>query len=223
MNPVLSAQGLVRRFVTPERTLTILDGLDLAVQPGEVVAIVGRSGSGKSTLLGLLAGLDHPDGGKVTLDGQDLATLGEAALAELRARRLGFLFQNYRLLSALTAEENVRVPLELVGRRDARDRARHWLAQVGLGDRGGHRPAQLSGGEQQRVALARALANDPALVIADEPTGNLDAATGQTVADLLFSSIRANQAAGIYVTHDPLLARRADRVLHLEAGRLVAP
>ncbi len=201
-------------------TLTILHEISFAVTAGEAVAIVGASGSGKSTLLGLMAGLDLPSSGTVHLGGQDLAALDEDARAELRGRLLGFVFQSFQLLPALTALENTMLPLELAGRADARVQAQAMLARVGLGERLGHYPKHLSGGEQQRVALARAFAMRPQLLLADEPTGNLDAATGAQIIDLMFAM---NSEAGttlILVTHDEALAHRCGRTLRLSGGRL---
>lgn len=201
--------------------LTILQDIAFSVMPGECVAIVGASGSGKSTLLGLLAGLDLPSRGEVSLDGVGLNALDEDARARLRGRLLGFVFQSFQLLPALTALENTMLPLELAGQRDAAEQARTWLQRVGLGHRLQHFPRQLSGGEQQRVALARAFAPAPRLVLADEPTGNLDAATGRQIIDLMFE---LNQTAGttlLLVTHDEAIAGRCRRRLRIAEGRLV--
>ncbi len=203
-----------------EGTLTILHEISFAVTSGEAVAIVGASGSGKSTLLGLMAGLDLPTSGSVRLGGQDLAQLDEDARAGLRGRLLGFVFQSFQLLPALTALENTMLPLELAGRGDARATAEAMLARVGLAERLGHYPKHLSGGEQQRVALARAFAMSPQLLLADEPTGNLDATTGAQIIDLMFAM---NSEAGttlILVTHDEALANRCGRTLRLSGGRL---
>jgi putative ABC transport system ATP-binding protein len=185
------------------------------------VAVVGPSGSGKSTLLGLLAGLDLPTSGRVLVDGRDLATMPPGQLAAFRGQRMGFIFQSYRLLPTLTAEENVRVPLELAGDRDARGKAREWLARVGLERRAAHLPSRLSGGEQQRVALARAMAPQPTLLFADEPTGNLDSRTGTLMADLLFALVQETASTLVLVSHDAQLAERCGRVLELSDGRLV--
>jgi len=203
-----------------KQPLVILDDINLAINAGESLAIVGPSGSGKSTLLGLLAGLDVPSRGEVWLDGQSLFSLDEKGRAALRARAVGFVFQNFQLLPGLTALENVALPLELAGRGDALQRAAHWLGLVGLDARRLHYPAQLSGGEQQRVALARAFAGDPRVLFADEPTGNLDARTGSAVIDLLFA---LNAEAGttlVLVTHDAVLAARCARQLELAEGRM---
>jgi putative ABC transport system ATP-binding protein len=201
--------------------LTILSGVSFEVYAGEAVAIVGVSGSGKSTLLGLLAGLDTPSGGEVHIDGHDLFSLDEDGRAAFRARMLGFVFQSFQLLAPMTALENVMLPLELAGRRDARNAARSMLERVGLGERLSHYPKQLSGGEQQRVAIARAFVTRPALLLADEPTGNLDAATGRQIADLMFELNRERGTTLVLVTHDEALSKRCNRILRLAAGRLV--
>ena len=218
---MLDVIALTRRYRTGNTDLTVLDGISFQVAAGEAVAVVGPSGSGKSTLLGLIAGLDAPTSGQVVVEGRDLATLDEAEIARFRGRRLGFLFQQYRLLPALTALENVLTPLALAGAGDAEARARAWLDRVGLRGRLHHLPAQLSGGEQQRVALARALAPGPALLFADEPTGNLDSATGAQIADLIFAAVREQGVTCLYVTHDPQLATRADRIIRLADGKIV--
>jgi putative ABC transport system ATP-binding protein len=203
--------------------LTILDDVSLQVAAGETVAVVGASGAGKSTLLALLAGLDEPSAGAVWLSGTELSALDEDGRAEARARHVGFVFQSFHLVPSLTALENVMLPLELAGRRDARAAAREALAQVGLAGRLGHYPRQLSGGEQQRVAIARAFVTRPAVLFADEPTGNLDTATGARVIDLLFDLNAANGTTLVLVTHDRSIAGRCNRVIELDAGRLVKP
>jgi putative ABC transport system ATP-binding protein len=202
------------------RALTILHPIDLTVPAGQRLAIVGPSGSGKSTLLGLMAGLDLPSTGGVIIDGTDITRLAEDALARLRGAKIGFVFQFFHLIPSLTAFENVLVPMELAGRRGASERARALLAEVGLSDRGHHYPSQLSGGEQQRVALARALANEPPILMADEPTGNLDSANGRHVMDLLFDVNRARGTTLVLVTHDRELAARADVQIVLRDGRV---
>ena len=202
--------------------LVILHGISFAVTAGEAVAIVGASGSGKSTLLGLLAGLDTPSAGTVRLDGTDLTGLDEDGRAALRGRLTGFVFQSFQLLPTLTALENVMLPLELAGRSDARQVALALLGRVGLGERLGHYPKHLSGGEQQRVALARAFAPSPRILFADEPTGNLDAATGEAIIDLMFSLNAEQGTTLVLVTHDDALARRCARMLRLERGTLAA-
>lgn len=217
--PVVLARDLSQRVPTAGGMLDILCEVGLAVKAGETLAITGASGSGKSTLLGLLAGLDHPSAGEITLLGQRLDALDEDARARLRAGRIGFVFQSFQLLPALTALENVLLPLELAGRPDARERAAHWLDRVGLATRATHTPRQLSGGEQQRIAIARAFATDPEIVFADEPTGNLDADTGARIIELLFELNASAHTTLILVTHDDALAARCQRRLHLVAGR----
>jgi len=200
--------------------LQILDGIDLEVQRGEFVAVLGPSGSGKSTLLALMAGLDRPSAGEIRVDGERIDHLSEDRLAILRRHTIGFVFQSFQLLENLTARENVMLPMELLGRSEASTRAAELLAAVGLSERGHHYPSQLSGGEQQRVALARAFAPRPALLLADEPTGNLDGATGRVVLDLLVA-MRADEGATlVLVTHDPAVAALADRRIHLRDGRI---
>ena len=201
--------------------LTILHPTTLTIAAGRAVAITGPSGSGKSTLLGLIAGLDAPTSGRIRLDGVDITSLSEEALARLRGEKVGIVFQFFHLLPSLTAYENVLVPMEIAGRRDAAARARARLAEVGQTGRGHHFPSQLSGGEQQRVAIARALANDPPILLADEPTGNLDTATGHQVIDLLVQMHRTRGRTLVLVTHDPELAARVDEVIALRDGRIV--
>jgi putative ABC transport system ATP-binding protein len=205
----------------PDGRLTILDDVGLEVARGDSLAIVGASGSGKTTLLGLLAGLDRPTSGAITLAGERLDALDEEARARLRRRRVGFVFQGFHLLQALNAEENVMLPLDLDGRDDARERAAEALARVGLGARRHHYPTQLSGGEQQRVALARAFVHGPEILFADEPTGNLDQRTGASVGDLLFELNREHATTLVLVTHDARLAARCARSLQLHEGRIV--
>lgn len=219
--PAIELRGLTRRLPSGGRILTILDHVDLTVPHGELLAVVGPSGSGKSTLLGLTAGLDRPTEGEVWIDGEPIQDLSEDELALLRRRKIGFVFQTFQLLGHLTARENVRLPLELLGRSDAGRRADELLERVGLGERGHHYPSQLSGGEQQRVALARAFAPEPAILLADEPTGNLDRATGRRVLDMLVELQRRQGATLVLVTHDPLVAERAHRQVRLEDGRIV--
>ena len=218
---LLIAENLGRSYKSGARDLAVLTDVSFTAAAGESLAIIGPSGSGKSTLLGLCAGLDQPTVGRVVLAGEDLSALDEDARAELRARRVGFVFQSFRLLETLTAIENVSVPAEILGMADADGDARDLLGHVGLGDRLDHYPAQLSGGEQQRVALARAFINRPAILFADEPTGNLDTETGQSVADRLFELNREKETTLILVTHDPALAERTERVLALDRGHLV--
>jgi putative ABC transport system ATP-binding protein len=217
---VLIASGIGKRVRSGSGELVILRDIDLAVTPGEAVAVVGASGSGKSTLLALLAGLDTPTSGSVRLDGVDLFTLDEDQRAELRGRMLGFVFQSFQLLPALTALENVMLPLELANVDDAEPRAKEMLVRVGLGERLTHYPKHLSGGEQQRVALARAFVVRPKLLLADEPTGSLDAQSGSGVIDLLFGLNREYGTTLVLVTHDEALAARCARVVRLVAGRI---
>lgn len=218
---VLVAEDIGKRVQGPEGELVILSDLDIHVSAGEALAIVGPSGSGKSTLLGLLAGLDTPTSGEVTLLGETLSTLDEDARARLRAGDVGFVFQNFQLLPGLSALENVMLPLELSGAGDAASQAEAMLAEVGLGHRAGHQPLQLSGGEQQRVALARAFVSRPSILFADEPTGNLDGDTGNKVIDLMFSMRESQGAALVLVTHDDRLAARCDRRLTMTGGKLI--
>ncbi len=220
MTAIVEARGLTKQVSSPEGTLTILEDVTLIIEAGEAVAIVGASGSGKSTLLGLLAGLDLPSAGQVFLNGDDLAQLDEDGRAALRARTLGFVFQSFQLLPSLTALENVMLPLELAGADHARSEARALLERVGLAARAGHYPNQLSGGEQQRVAIARAFATGPKLLLADEPTGNLDTRTGARIIDLLFELNAEHGTTLVLVTHDVHLAARCGRQLVLEGGRL---
>jgi putative ABC transport system ATP-binding protein len=220
--PILSVSALTKEVDSGAGRLTILDDVTFDVQEGEAVAILGASGSGKTTLLGLMAGLDTPTRGRVALDGVDLFALDEDGRAALRGRMVGFVFQSFQLLPALTALENVMLPLELAGSRNARQAATAVLGRVGLAQRLAHRPKQLSGGEQQRVALARAFAGNPRLLLADEPTGNLDAATGQEIIDLMFALNRESRTTLLLVTHDEALATRCRRRLRLAAGRLTA-
>jgi putative ABC transport system ATP-binding protein len=217
---VLKAESLTKKVTSPEGMLTIVNDVSLDIAAGESVAIVGTSGAGKSTLLALLAGLDEPTSGRVTLAGADLTALDEDGRARLRAERVGFVFQSFHLVPSLTALENVMLPLELAGRRDARAAAEETLGRVGLGQRTGHYPRQLSGGEQQRVALARAFVTRPAVLFADEPTGNLDTTTGERIVDLLFGLNAQSQTTLVLVTHDRAVAARCDRVLQMESGLL---
>ncbi len=212
----------MKQVASDGRTLNIVDNISLSVFPGESVAIVGVSGSGKSTLLGLLAGLDTPSAGTIALDGEDMIGLDEDGRAAVRARVLGFVFQSFQLLPALTAVENVMLPLELAGSADARPRALELLDRVGLAQRTNHYPKQLSGGEQQRVAIARAFVTRPKLLLADEPTGNLDAGTGARIIELMFELNRERGATLLLVTHDEAISSRCQRTLRLAAGRLLA-
>jgi putative ABC transport system ATP-binding protein len=221
-NSVLAARGIGKTVKSGDSDLVILREIDLAVTSGDVVAVVGASGSGKSTLLAILAGLDTPTAGSVTLEGEDLFSLDEDRRAELRGRSVGFVFQSFQLLASLTALENVMLPLELSGREDAEPRSREMLKRVGLGERLHHYPKHLSGGEQQRVALARAFVVRPKLLFADEPTGSLDADSGAAVIELLFEMNREFGTTLILVTHDEQLASKCRRVVRLAAGRIAA-
>jgi putative ABC transport system ATP-binding protein len=219
---VLQAQQLTKEVSSPEGTLTILNDVSFTIDAGESVAVVGPSGAGKSTLLALLAGLDLPTRGHVELNGTNLSSLDEDGRALLRADNVGFVFQSFHLVPSLNALENVMLPLELAGHEDPRNAARELVGKVGLADRWSHYPAQLSGGEKQRVAIARAFATEPAVLFADEPTGNLDSRTGETIMELMFELNRSSSTTLVLVTHDSALADRCDRVLALETGRLVS-
>lgn len=202
--------------------LTILHPLDLTIPDGQFIAVVGPSGSGKSTLLGLIAGLDEPTSGEIRIDGQTITTMNEDSLAELRGAKIGFVFQSFHLIPSLTALENILVPMEIAGARDARERAQHLMEDVDLVARAHHYPSQLSGGEQQRVAIARAFANDPSIMLADEPTGNLDSHNGRHVFELMVEMNRKRKATLVLVTHDHELAALADRRISLRDGRVVS-
>ena len=219
--PAVDAANLYRSLPLGDETISILRGLSFRIDHGEWVALTGPSGSGKSTLLGILAGLDSPTSGSIRIDGIDIAGLSERRLARLRNAKIGVVFQSFNLISALTALENVEAPLHVhSGRSSARAAARDMLDRVGLSDRLNHRPHQLSGGQQQRVAIARALVTKPALLVADEPTGNLDSATGAHVLDLISDLRRELGVTVVVATHDPSVAERADRVLHIVDGQL---
>ena len=218
---IVSAANLSKRVATAEGTLDILSGVNLEIKTGERVAIIGVSGSGKSTLLGLLAGLDMPTHGEITLAGERLDRLDEDGRARVRAGRIGFVFQSFQLLPGLTALENVMLPLELAGLAEPQQHARDLLTRVGLGGRLSHYPQQLSGGEQQRVAIARAFAMKPAILFADEPTGNLDSATGARIIELLFDLNKERRTTLVLVTHDEHIAARCERHIYLDAGRIV--
>jgi len=219
---MIELQGVSRTVPSGDTMLTILHPLDLRLDSGRVVAITGPSGSGKSTLLGLIAGLDSPSSGRILIDGADITAMPEDELARFRGTRIGFVFQFFHLLPSLTAWENVRVPLEIAGSADAGRRADGLLTEVGLAGRRHHYPSQLSGGEQQRVAIARALANDPPILLADEPTGNLDSGTGHQVIDLLIDVNRRRKTTVVLVTHDPELAQLAEVSVALRDGRVVS-
>jgi putative ABC transport system ATP-binding protein len=218
--PRIELRRLTRRLPSGDRVLTILDDVDLTVAPGEFLAVLGPSGSGKSTLLALMAGLDRPTAGEVLIDGFPIQGLSEDQLALMRRHKVGFVFQSFQLLGNLTARENVLLPAELLGQADPARRADELLAAVGLEERGHHYPSQLSGGEQQRVALARAFAARPPILLADEPTGNLDGATGRRVLELLTDLRRHEGTTLVLVTHDPAVGALADRLIHLRDGRI---
>jgi len=218
---MIELRGVSKTVQSGDRSLTILHPLNLLVPSGQRLAILGPSGSGKSTLLGLIAGLDAASSGEVLIDGTDITKLDEDRLARLRGNKIGFVFQSFHLIPSLTALENILVPMEIAGRRDAGRRARDLLAEVGLADRGHHYPSQLSGGEQQRVAIARALSNEPVIVLADEPTGNLDSSTGSHVIELLLAINRTRGTTFVVVTHDPDIAAMADARISLRDGRVV--
>ena len=219
--PAIETRALTRRFKSGSKTITVLNDVSISIAHGEFVAVMGPSGSGKSTLLALLAGLDRPSDGSVSIDGESIDAMSEDKLALLRRRKIGFVFQSFHLLGNFTAMENVMLPLELLGQPSPRDRAAELLRHVGLGDRGHHYPTQLSGGEQQRVALARAFAPDPAVLLADEPTGNLDSENGQIVLDMMLRLRRDHGTTLVLVTHDPALAELSDRAIRLRDGRIV--
>jgi putative ABC transport system ATP-binding protein len=219
---MLIARDLSKEYRSGDNTLAVLRDVSFEIPQGAFVAIVGPSGSGKTTLLGLLAGLDAPTRGQVILDNEDMTAMNEDQRAQLRGEKVGFVFQSFQLISTLTAIENVQVPLELRGERGARDRARELLRRVGLGDRLDHFPTQLSGGEQQRVAIARAFANEPRILFADEPTGNLDSDTGAHIVELLESLNRESATTIVLVTHDLTLAGRAQRIIRLSDGRVIS-
>ncbi len=218
---VILCQDLHIRLGSGASEVHVLKGIDLEVAAGESLSLVGPSGSGKSTLLMAMAGLERPDSGRIAIEGTDITHLGEDDLARIRGRSIGIVFQSFHLIPNMTALENVAVPLELAGVRDAFERAEAELGEIGLGDRVGHYPAELSGGEQQRVAIARALVPRPALLLADEPTGNLDGANGAMIADLLFEAGARRGTTLVLVTHDLALAERSDRVVRLQSGRIV--
>jgi putative ABC transport system ATP-binding protein len=218
--PVLKAEQIGKQVSSPEGTLTILSDVNLQIEAGETVAIIGASGAGKSTLLALLAGLDEPSSGRIWLNGADLTSLDEDGRAAVRARHVGFVFQSFHLVPSLTAIENVMLPLELAGQRNARAAAAEVLDRVSLSARREHYPRQLSGGEQQRVAIARAFVTRPAVLFADEPTGNLDAVTGERIIELLFELNRGSRTTLVVVTHDQAIAERCGRIIRIDAGRL---
>ncbi len=218
--PLVSLAGTRLSYPSAEGEVEVLNGVDLAIEPGEIVALTGPSGSGKSSLIAVIGGLERPTGGRTLVLDRDMGTIGERERTHLRRRDIGVVFQSYHLVPAMTAVQNVALPLMMAGQRDARTTAAEMLERVGLGHRLTHRPSALSGGEQQRVAIARAFISEPALVLADEPTGNLDQKTGNAVAEMMFALTRNAGAAMLLVTHDAALARRCDRVLAIDNGRI---
>ena len=218
---MIELRGVSKTVTSGGRPLTILHPLDLTIRSGQFLAVLGPSGSGKSTLLGLIAGLDEPSSGEILIDGVDITKISEDALAKLRGEKIGFVFQFFHLVPSLTAFENILIPMEIAGRRAANTRAKQLVVEVGLSDRAHHYPSQLSGGEQQRIAIARALANDPPIVLADEPTGNLDSTTGRHIMELLLNVRRTRTSTLVLVTHDAELASLADSRLVLRDGRPV--
>jgi putative ABC transport system ATP-binding protein len=215
---ILSVENVTKTYQSGSRKLTVLDNVNFTIEEGESVAIVGPSGSGKTTLLGLCAGLDYATSGSVVLNGHALETLSEDQRAAVRSKEVGFIFQNFQLLPTLTALENVMVPLELKKRKDAKSKAQELLKLVGLADRATHYPTQLSGGEQQRVSIARAFANEPKILFADEPTGNLDTETGTIIEDMIFDLNKQNGTTLVLVTHDPELAKKTNKIIQIKGG-----
>jgi putative ABC transport system ATP-binding protein len=221
MSKILKITGLEKTYTSGNKQLTVLNDISFEVETGQTFSIIGPSGSGKTTLLGICAGLDQPNAGSVELCGQDLSALNEDERAQLRNKEVGFIFQNFQLLPTLTALENVSVPLELQGSKEATEKSKVLLEKVGLGDRIHHYPSQLSGGEQQRVALARAFSNSPSILFADEPTGNLDEETGEKVIKLLFDLNKENGTTLVIISHDLELAHRTQQILRLKGGKIV--
>jgi putative ABC transport system ATP-binding protein len=222
MNSILDVHKITKSYYNGQKKLTVLDEVSFSLERGDTFSIVGPSGSGKTTLLGLCAGLDLPSEGFVSLEGRELFSLSEDQRAEVRNRHVGFIFQSFQLIPTLTAVENIMVPMELSGLKGARERAKNLLDRVGLNDRGHHYPAQLSGGEQQRVSLARAFSNDPSILFADEPTGNLDEETSEKVVKMIFDLNQENGTTLVMVTHDLELASQTKRVIRLKGGKIVA-
>ncbi len=217
---IIQTQSLVKTYRLGEREVLVLDGIDLQIEEGEIVAISGSSGSGKSTLMHILGCLDRPDSGSYILEGEDVSKLTQNRLAEIRNRRIGFVFQSFNLLARLDALENVELPLLYAGASEAKDRAKEALQIVGLGDRMHHEPAQLSGGERQRTAIARAIVTDPAIILADEPTGNLDTKTGEEIM-VIFKELNANGRTIIIVTHEPAVSNHCRRQIHIQDGKII--
>jgi len=218
---MIELKNIIRTVRSGDEDLTILDNVSFQIPDGEFVAVTGASGSGKSTLLGLIAGLDAPSSGSIFIDDDEITEMNEDALAKIRSEKIGFIFQSFHLIPSLTAYENILIPMEILGSKDVRPRAARLLEQVGLTDRGHHYPAELSGGEQQRVAIARSFANSPKILLADEPTGNLDSKNGQHIFDLMKDLHRQNNVTLILVTHDPALAEQADRRIVLADGIVI--
>jgi putative ABC transport system ATP-binding protein len=218
---MISLQNVTKTVRSGTEDLTILDDVNVEIPDGQFVALTGASGSGKSTLLGLIAGLDAPSSGRIVIDGDDVTAMGEDGLARLRSEKIGFVFQSFHLIPSLTAFENILIPMEILGVRNARDRAEHLLADVDLTDRGHHYPAELSGGEQQRVAIARAFANEPSILLADEPTGNLDSRNGKHIFELMTGLHARRNVTLVLVTHDAQLAAEAERQIVLKDGRVI--
>jgi putative ABC transport system ATP-binding protein len=219
---MISLQNITKTVRSGIENLTILDDVNIEIPDGQFVALTGASGSGKSTLLGLIAGLDSPSGGRIVIDGDDVTAMGEDGLAKLRSEKIGFIFQSFHLIPSLTAFENILIPMEILGVRNARDRAEHLLADVDLMDRGHHYPAELSGGEQQRIAIARAFANEPSILLADEPTGNLDSRNGKHIFELMTGLHARRHVTLVLVTHDAQLAAEAERQIVLRDGRVIS-
>ncbi|MFA6238623.1 MAG: ABC transporter ATP-binding protein [Bacteriovorax sp.] len=217
----VSISDIKKSYLQGKKTITVLDGVTLEVHSAEIIALLGKSGSGKTTMLSLLAGLDKPDAGSINVNNVELTQLSEDKLCDWRAKNLGIVFQQFHLIPHLTALENVLLPLEIIG-LDDRNLAMEWLSSVGLSERADHYPSMLSGGEQQRVAIARALAAGPALLLADEPTGNLDVETGKSIIEILFKIVREKKTTMIVVTHDEELARKADRIIRLSGGKCLS-
>jgi putative ABC transport system ATP-binding protein len=219
---MISLQNVTKTVRSGTEDLTILDDVNIEIPDGQFVALTGASGSGKSTLLGLIAGLDSPSDGRIIIDGDDVTSMGEDGLARLRSEKIGFIFQSFHLIPSLTAFENILIPMEILGVRHARDRAEHLLADVDLMDRGHHYPAELSGGEQQRIAIARAFANEPSILLADEPTGNLDSRNGTHIFELMTGLHARRNVTLVLVTHDAQLAAEAERQIVLRDGRVIS-
>lgn len=214
----ISIQNIKKKYLQGKNTIHVLDGVNLSIESGEIIALLGKSGSGKTTMLSMLAGLEKPDSGQILIEQTELTQLSEENLCDWRSRNLGIIFQQFHLIPHLTALENVLLPLEIIGQKNT-ELAHEWLAMVGLTERKNHFPAMLSGGEQQRVAIARAMVAGPKMILADEPTGNLDTETGKSIIDILFQIVREKKTTMILVTHDEELAQKADRIVRLSGGK----